>query len=292
MDHCAKNNTSVPSSRVIGWLACAPILFLAGCGGEPPLEHVQDETTMASLSDFISSDEVWEGSSAQMEESFLMKDGLFSKKEGVPFSGTIKIRARNGSLTALRNYSGGRKDGDFLEWHETGSLKSKSQYQFGSRHGYFYVWTKDGKIYSRRYFQDDLEDFGRFEDQGASESGRSLAALELETWEGSGPEFYQKFAGDPKRGGLLHIRETEELYTGTITALDDQGRKEAVLRFSKGKYHGTISKWNEAGSLWEEAEFDRGDLVQFSIKNGKPFDPSQIIDLSQDSSKIDLLFKD
>ena len=247
---------------------------------------------MASLSDFISSDEVWEGSSAQMEESFLMKDGLFSKKEGVPFSGTIKIRARNGSLTALRNYSGGRKDGDFLEWHETGSLKSKSQYQFGSRHGYFYVWTKDGKIYSRRYFQQDLEDFGRFEDQGASESGRSLAALELETWEGSGPEFYQKFAGDPKRGGLLHIRETEELYTGTITALDDQGRKEAVLRFSKGKYHGTISKWNEAGSLWEEAEFDRGDLVQFSIKNGKPFDPSQIIDLSQDSSKIDLLFKD
>ena len=57
-----------------------------------------------------------------------------------------------------------------------------------------------------------------------------------------GSEFYQKFAGDPKRGGIIHIRETEELYTGTITAIDDKEEKEAVLRFSKGKYHGTISE--------------------------------------------------
>ena len=48
------------------------------------------------------------------------------------------------------------------------------------RHGYFYVWTKDGVVYSRKYFQEDLEDFGRFEDQGASESGKSMAAIELE----------------------------------------------------------------------------------------------------------------
>ena len=35
---------------------------------------------------------------------------------------------------------------------------------------------------------------------------------------------------------MVWIRETEELYNGTITALDDQGRKEAVLRFKNGKY--------------------------------------------------------
>ena len=56
------------------------------------------------------------------------------------------------------------------------------------------------------------------------------------------------------------------IYNGTITALDDQGRKEAVLRFKNGKYQGTISKWDEDGKLWEEGEFDRGILVTFTSK--------------------------
>ena len=34
--------------------------------------------------------------------------------------------------------------------------------------------------------QEDLEDFSRFPDQGAVESGRSLEAIQLETWEGTG----------------------------------------------------------------------------------------------------------
>jgi hypothetical protein len=62
------------------------------------------------------------------------------------------------------------------------------------------------------------------------------------------------------------------------------------MRFSKGKYHGTISKWNEVEILWEEAEFDRGELVGITIKNGKPFDATQVIDLSKDPSNIELLF--
>ena len=37
-----------------------------------------------------------------------------------------------------------------------------------------------------------------------------MAALELAKWEGKAEDFYFKFAGDPKRGGLVHIRETEE----------------------------------------------------------------------------------
>ena len=71
-----------------------------------------------------------------------------------------------------------------------------------------------------------------------------MAAPELAKWEGKAEDFYFKFAGDPKRGGLVHIRETEELYDGNVTALDNQGRKEAILRCN-GKYNGTISKWDE-----------------------------------------------
>ena len=74
--------------------------------------------------------------------------------------------------------------------------------------------------------------------------------------------------------------------------MDDKGNKEAMLRFSKGKYHGTISKWDEDGNLWEESEFDRGTLVAFTIKNGKPFDPTEVIDLSEDEDMVNLLFSD
>ncbi|MDC0547979.1 hypothetical protein OAO16_03370 [Opitutales bacterium] len=154
------------------------------------------------------------------------------------------------------------------------------------------IWTTKGDIYSQRYFQNDLEDFGRFENEGASVTGRSLASLELAEWQGTGSEFYTKFAGDPNRGGTLHIRETEELYTGTITALDDKGNKEAVLRYLNGKYNGRISKWNLAGTLWNEAEYSRGELVQITLKEGELFNPNQIIDLSEDSTKVSQLFEE
>ncbi len=266
------------------------LLFSCGEKEEPPQEV--EKPTGLPLSALIDNEEFWEGSALDFDEQVVMKDELFHKAEGdYTYTGLIKIRAINGSLAAVKSYSRGRPNGDFFEWHENGKLKSKSQFKNGMRHGYFYIWTKTGVVYSKQYFQEDLEDFGRFDDQGASESGKSLAAIELEVWEGKGSEFYLKFAGDPKRDGTLYIRETEELYNGTITALDDKGQKEAVLRYSDGKYHGTISKWNETGTLWEEAEFDRGKLVEFTIKKGKPFDASQIIDLSKDPSTVELLFK-
>jgi antitoxin component YwqK of YwqJK toxin-antitoxin module len=267
-------------------------LLLFSCGGQEEPTKVVEKPAGLPLSALIDNEEFWEGSALEFDEQFGMKDELFHKAEGdYAYTGLIKIRAINGSLAAVKGYSRGRPHGDFFEWHENGKLKSKSQFKNGMRHGYFYIWTKTGVVYSKKYFQEDLEDFGRFADQGASESGKSLAAIELEEWEGKGSEFYHKFAGDPKRGGTLQIRETEELYNGTITALDDSGQKEAVLRYSNGKYHGTISKWNESGTLWEEAEFDRGNLVEFTIKKGKPFDASQIIDLSKDPSTVELLFK-
>jgi antitoxin component YwqK of YwqJK toxin-antitoxin module len=278
------------------FLLAAQSLFLClalGCEQEEPESPKRvEEPEGLPLSTLIHNEEFWEGSAIEFGEKFVMKDDLFYEAEGnYTYSGVIKIRAVNGSLAALKSYSRGVPHGDFFKWHENGKLQSKSQFKNGMRHGYFYIWTKGGIVYSRNYFQEDLEDFGRFPDEGASESGKSLAAIELEKWEGTGAEFYHKFAGDPGRGGTLYIRETEELYNGTITALDDKGRKEARLRYSNGKYQGTISKWNVAEVLWEEAEFDRGEMVEFTIKNGKPFDAALIIDLSKDPSMVDLLFK-
>ena len=110
--------------------------------------------------------------------------------------------------------------------------------------------------------------------------GQSAAAKVLAKWTGKGNEFSEKFAGDPSRDGTLFIRETEELYTGTITALDDSGKKEAELNFKEGKWDGAITKWDLEGNIWEKGEFTAGKLIGFEIKEGKPFDPNQIIESS------------
>ena len=264
--------------------------FLFSC--EKP--QVQKQEKGYPLADIIQEKSYWEGSSVEASDMFFMDDeNMFCLKETKrPYTGVIKVRARNGTVAALRSYISGVPDGDFYEWHENGNLKSKQQYKNGVKHGYFFVWTSNNVIYSRRYYQDGMEDFSRFEDEGVAQTGASLASVELKEWQGTGPEFYKKFAGDPKRDGIVWIRETEELYNGTITALDDQGRKEAVLRYKNGKYQGTISKWDENGNLSEEGEFDRGILVTFTIKEGKPFDPNQIIDLSEDPEMASLLFEE
>jgi antitoxin component YwqK of YwqJK toxin-antitoxin module len=271
---------------------CITFSFFVLFSCEKP--QVQKQEKGYPLADIIQEKSYWEGSSVEASDMFFMDDeNMFCLKETKrPYTGVIKVRARNGTVAALRSYISGVPDGDFYEWHENGNLKSKQQYKNGVKHGYFFVWTSNNVIYSRRYYQDGMEDFSRFEDEGVAQTGASLASVELKEWQGTGPEFYKKFAGDPKRDGMLWIRETEELYNGTITALDDQGRKEAVLRYKNGKYQGTISKWDEDGNLWEEGEFDRGILVTFTIKEGKPFDPNQIIDLSADPDMASLLFEE
>ena len=283
------NKKQVPINLIAGLL----LFFCVSCEPEIIVEEVE-ETNQLPIADLIQQKSYWEGSSAEFENSFQIDEegNIKSKENDSSFSGYIKIRARNGTIISMKSYTSNLPDGDFFDWYENGKLKLKAQYKMGEKHGYFYIWTKKGDVYSQKYFQNGMEDFGRFENEGASETGKSMASLELAEWEGNGLEFYTKFAGDPKRGGLLHIRETEELYTGIITALDDNGNKEAILRYSNGKYEGRISKWDADGKLWHEAEYSRGDLVQITLKDGKPFDPNQIIDLSGDDTKVGLLFED
>jgi len=247
-----------------------------------------------ALQDMLEEAKYWEGTKLEYADLFFVNEkDLFSKKDSnKTYSGVIKVRSRKGAIAKLESYSSGMKDGDFFEYHDNGKLKSKRQYKMDKRHGYHYEWLSDGRIFSRKYFQDDLEVIEHFSHGGLSEGGQTPESIELKNWKGKAEDFYFKFAGDPKRGGLVHIRETEELYDGNVTALDNQGRIEAMLRFRKGKYHGTISKWDEKGNLWEEAEYDRGILVAFTIKNGKPFDPTKVIDVSDDPDMVNMLFSD
>ena len=94
------------------------------------------------------------GSSSEASENFFMNDEeLFCLSDTKrPYSGVIKVRARNGTVAAIRSYVQGLPDGDFHEWHENGSLKTKTvQGRFVNMN--FFIWTTKGEIYSRRYFK-------------------------------------------------------------------------------------------------------------------------------------------
>ena len=71
---------------------------------------------------------------------------------------------------------------------------------------------------------------------------------------------------------------------------DDNTPTAGVLNTAR-KNDGRISKWDENGNLNHEAEYSKGELVQITLKNGKPFDPNQIIDISEDPEMANLLFE-
>ena len=48
----------------------------------------------------------------------------------------------------------------------------------------------------------------------------------------------------------------------------------------KNSFPNTVTKWDLEGEIWEKGEFTGGNLIGFEIKEGKPFDPNQIIESS------------
>ena len=227
----------------------------------------------------------WDGFQSDFKAKFHTDDEerLIRTANGIAFTGGITIRAATGSLSSRASYMGGKQDGDSFKWYESGMLKSKTHYKGGTMEGLEIIWSEDGQELSRKYYIDGIEDLSKSKDKEDGEDeiwGQSAAAKALAKWTGKGNEFGEKFAGDPSRGGTLYIRETEELYTGTITALDDSGKKEAELNFKEGKWDGVITKWDLEGNIWEKGEFAAGKLIGFEIKEGKPFDPKKIIEAS------------
>lgn len=271
-------------------IAYSSLILMVGCDKVIEIKdtEVVDEKPF-TISELVGGGVFWEGSKNQFKDYFVEDDTLRIKESDKNFTGTYKVRTRQGVSFSFGTYLNGLKHGDFYTWHDNGKLKSKRQYSYNMKHGYHYEWAHDGKIWSRKKYEDGLEIIGWFEDEGISEQNEDMASYELKDWNGTGKQFYLKFAGDPKEGGFLHIRETGKPYTGTITAFDDFGRKEAVMRFKNGKYEGVISHWDENGRLVDEKEYERGKLITYTIKNGKTFDPNQVITLTEDN--INMLFE-
>ena len=101
------------------WLTLSlfPLLILViGCEQEIVVEEVEQEEQFA-ISDFIQQKSYWEGSSIEFEENFILDDegNIKLKENDSAFSGYIKIRARNGTITAMKSFDGGYPDGDFFE---------------------------------------------------------------------------------------------------------------------------------------------------------------------------------
>jgi len=258
-------------------------LFFTGCGNDAGPNSAKEQSGTAREMPNLRKGDFWDGFQSDFKAKFHTDDEelLIRTSDEIAFTGEITTRIAAGALASRESYLSGQLHGTSFVWHESGTLKSKTHYQEGIKNGLEIMWDAEGQELSRKHYVDGLEDITKSQDQEEEEVwGQSAASKALAKWTGNGNEFGEKFAGDPSRDGTVFIRETEELYTGTITALDDSGKKEAELNFKEGKWDGAITKWDLEGNIWEKGEFASGKLIGFEIKEGKPFDPNQIIELS------------
>ncbi len=258
--------------------------MFTGCGNDSIPEGGKSNAGTRKIPNLNEGD-FWDGFESEFKKKFHTDDDqrLVRTTDALVFTGEITKRSDAGALASKAGYLAGHLDGNSFTWYESGPLKSKIHYKAGLKEGLEIIWTEDGHEYSRKHYVDGVEDLSRAgggDDEEDIPFGQSPEALALAKWTGTGGEFGEKFAGDPGRDGTVYIRKIEELYTGTITALDDASRKEAELNFKDGRWHGLITKWDLDGKVWEKADFENGELIRFHVKSGKTFDPNQIINSS------------
>ncbi|MBC8348999.1 MAG: hypothetical protein O3A82_06795 [Verrucomicrobia bacterium] len=266
-------------------LASTAALLFTGCGNDSGPNSAKEQSGIAREIPNLREGDFWDGFQSDFKVEFRTDDEecLIRTADGVAFTGEITTRIAAGALSSRASYLAGKRDGNSFIWYESGALNSNTHFREGIKEGLEIIWTEDGQELSRKYYIDGIEDLSKSKDKEDGEDvvwGQSAATKALAKWTGKGNELGEKFAGNPSRDGTLFIRETEELYTGTITALDDSGKKEAELNFKEGRWDGAITKWDLEGNIWEKGEFTAGKLIGFEIKGGKPFDPNQIIESS------------
>jgi antitoxin component YwqK of YwqJK toxin-antitoxin module len=266
-------------------LASTAALLFTGCGNDSGPNRAKEQSGIAREIPNLREGDFWDGFQSDFKVGFRIDDEecLIRTADGVAFTGEITTRIAAGALSSRASYLAGKRDGNSFIWYESGALNSNTHFREGIKEGLEIIWTEDGQELSRKYYIDGIEDLSKSKDKEDGEDvvwGQSPATKALAKWTGKGNELGEKFAGNPSRDGTLFIRETEELYTGTITALDDSGKKEAELNFKEGRWDGAITKWDLEGNIWEKGEFTAGKLIGFEIKGGKPFDPNQIIESS------------
>ena len=266
-------------------LASTAALLFTGCGNDSGPNSAKEQSGIAREIPNLREGDFWDGFQSDFKAEFRTDDEecLIRTADGVAFTGEITTRIAAGALSSRASYLAGKQDGNSFIWYESGVLNSNTHFREGIKEGLEIIWTEDGQELSRKYYIDGIEDLSKSKDKEDGEDvvwGQSPATKALAKWTGKGNELGEKFAGNPSRDGTLFIRETEELYTGTITALDDSGKKEAELNFKEGRWDGAITKWDLEGNIWEKGEFTAGKLIGFEIKGGKPFDPNQIIESS------------
>ena len=266
-------------------LASTAALLFTGCGNDSGPNSAKEQSGIAREIPNLREGDFWDGFQSDFKAEFRTDDEecLIRTEDGVAFTGEITTRIAAGALSSRASYLAGKRDGNSFIWYESGALNSNTHFREGIKEGLEIIWTEDGQELSRKYYIDGIENLSKSKDKEDGEDvvwGQSAATKALAKWTGKGNELGEKFAGNPSRDGTLFIRETEELYTGTITALDDSGKKEAELNFKEGRWDGAITKWDLEGNISEKGEFTAGKLIGFEIKGGKPFDPNQIIESS------------
>ena len=104
------------------YLTIISVSFLAfSCEQEKIAVEVEEAEERFPISELIQQKEYWEGSNAEFKNTFNTDEigNIKLIENNLAFSGYIKIRALNGTITAVKSYTSGYPDGDFLNGMKT-----------------------------------------------------------------------------------------------------------------------------------------------------------------------------
>ena len=195
----------------IQMLLMMAVCLLSGCG-----ESIDDG--LAEAVDF--------------SKTQVRNDIRYLRNSEEPYTGWAKL-TRDGTEQAslLSRYKDGKRDGPFIEWHETGQKKWEWTYTNSEPHdGTFIVWhTNEKKAEEGTYKDGEME------------------GLLTEWYENGQKRIESTYKNDER--------------DGPFTEWHRNGQKESERTYRDGKADGLSTGWHENGQKWWKNTYKDGELV-------------------------------
>ena len=89
-----------------------------------------------------------------METELVEKDGTYyDKVKDTPYTGEAYSNFRDHGKKSSGHLLKGKKEGEWVQWHESGKISTKENYVNGQANGIWEQWFQNGKIKLRASFR-------------------------------------------------------------------------------------------------------------------------------------------
>ena len=194
-----------------------------------------------------------------------------------PFEGWVKTTYPHGNIKNLFKVKTGNRNGPCFSWYESGQKQSHSFYREGKSHGKTHYWYEAGQqFFTHNYNHGELEGISKIwyfngQLQCLSEN-RNGQLISTEVWKIDGEKCSTtNFRGGDGiiafynfKTGVEYARENfqQSVRHGLTTIWYENGNKNSVRKYKRGKQDGLSIFYNEDGSVKEQVFYKDGKRVK------------------------------